>query len=104
MSFDPSRPIDDEEVWFPKGMFVDNRTHSKFGFDAGDDERAFIFDSSDMKALNRFLGTGRLLPTTRNEYLRSLGILTSDPLSRDLTSEVDSLVVTYTKVRIAIER
>ncbi|KAM0186088.1 hypothetical protein ACHAPC_004788 [Botrytis cinerea] len=99
MSFDPSRPIDDEGVWFPKGMFVDNRTHSKFGFDAGDDERAFIFDSSDMKALNRFLGTGRLLPTTRNEYLRSLGILTSDPLSRDLTSEVDSLVVTYTKIR-----
>ncbi|TGO09625.1 hypothetical protein BTUL_0159g00100 [Botrytis tulipae] len=99
MSFDPSRPIDDEKVWFPKGMFVDNRANSRFGFDAGDDERAFIFNSSDMKALNRFLGTGRLLPTTRNEYLRSLGILTTDPLSTDLANEVDSLVSTYTKIK-----
>ncbi|KAF7891948.1 hypothetical protein EAF00_008250 [Botryotinia globosa] len=99
MSFDPSRPIDDEKVWFPKGMFVDNRANSRFGFDSGDDERAFIFNSSDMKALNRFLGTGRLLPTTRNEYLRSLGILTTDPLSTDLANEVDSLVSTYAKIR-----
>ncbi|TGO26756.1 hypothetical protein BPAE_0053g00090 [Botrytis paeoniae] len=99
MSFDPSRPIDDEKVWFPKGMFVDNRTNSRFGFDASDDERAFIFNSSDMKALNRFLGTGRLLQTTRNDYLRSLGILTTDPLSTDLASEVDSLVTTYTKIK-----
>lgn len=103
MSFDPSRPIDDEKVWFPKGMFVDNRANSRFDFDSGDDERAFIFNSSDMKALNRFLATGRLLPTTRNDYLRSLGILTTDPLSTDLANEVDSLVATYTKVRISIE-
>ncbi|KAI9650599.1 hypothetical protein NHQ30_000617 [Ciborinia camelliae] len=100
MSFDPTKPIDNEEVWFPKGMFIDNRSNSKFGtFNADDDERAFIFNSSDMKALNRFLGTGRLLQTNRNDYLRSLGILTTDPLSTDLTREVDSLVETYTKIR-----
>ncbi|CAD6449396.1 cf2bf657-6cf4-4c0e-a4aa-4d25ddde8687 [Sclerotinia trifoliorum] len=99
MSFDPSRPIDDEKVWFPKGMFVDNRTNSRFASDPEDDDRAFIFNSSDMKALNRFLGTGRLLPTTRNDYLRSLGILTTDPLSLDLGKEVDSLVTTYTKIK-----
>ncbi|THV52656.1 hypothetical protein BGAL_0073g00310 [Botrytis galanthina] len=99
MSFDPSRPIDDEKVWFPKGMFVDNRANSRFDFDSGDDDRAFIFNSSDMKALNRFLATGRLLPTTRSDYLRSLGILTTDPLSTDLAKEVDSLVATYTKIK-----
>ncbi|KAB8293892.1 hypothetical protein EYC80_009368 [Monilinia laxa] len=99
MSFDPSRPIDDEKVWFPKGMFVDNRTNSRFASDPDDDERAFVFNSSDMKALNRFLGTGRLLQTNRNDYLRSLGILTTDSLSMELGKEVDSLVVTYAQVK-----
>lgn len=100
MSFDPSRPIADETVWFPKGMFVDNRTNSRFAADPNDDERAFVFNSSDMKALNRFLGTGRLLQTNRNDYLKSLGILTTDPLSTALGKEVDSLVVTYAQVGI----
>ncbi|KAA8565607.1 hypothetical protein MFRU_006g01870 [Monilinia fructicola] len=99
MSFDPSRPIADETVWFPKGMFVDNRTNSRFAADPNDDERAFVFNSSDMKALNRFLGTGRLLQTNRNDYLKSLGILTTDPLSTALGKEVDSLVVTYAQVK-----
>ncbi|QSZ36130.1 hypothetical protein DSL72_007255 [Monilinia vaccinii-corymbosi] len=99
MSFDPSRPIDDEKVWFPKGMFVHNRTNSKFSADPDDDERTFVFNSSDMKALNNFLGTGRLLQTNRNDYLRSLGILTTDPLSPELGGEVDSLVLTYAKVK-----
>lgn len=97
MSFDPTRAIDDETVWFPKGMFVDNRKHSRFS-DADDAERAFIFNSSDIKALNRFLGTGRLLQTNRSDYLRSLGISPTDPLSTDLGKEIDSLVGTYTKV------
>ncbi|ESZ95598.1 hypothetical protein SBOR_3994 [Sclerotinia borealis F-4128] len=99
MSFDPSRPIDDEKVWFPKGMFVDNRSNSRFAAVPDDDERAFVFNSSDMKALNRFLGTGRLLQTRRDDYLRSLGILATDPLSTDLANEIDDLMSTYTKVK-----
>ncbi|KAG6035307.1 hypothetical protein E4U41_006149 [Claviceps citrina] len=101
--FDPRKPITDPSVFAPRGMYVDNRTSSKAGVYSEDDddtEKAFVFDASDMKALNRFLGTGRKLQTSRAEYLRWLGIQdTPGEISVDLGKELESLLKTYTSIK-----
>ncbi|PHH90288.1 hypothetical protein CDD83_4089 [Cordyceps sp. RAO-2017] len=53
-----------------------------------------------MKALNRFLGTGRKLQTTREEYLRWLGIEdTAGEISADLGTELERLLGTYGSIK-----
>ncbi|KAG5928335.1 hypothetical protein E4U42_000832 [Claviceps africana] len=105
-TFDPRQPITDASVFCPRGMFVDNRNNSKrgksgiFEEDGEDTEKAFILSSSDMKALNRFLGTGRLLQTTRAEYLRGLGIGDKPgEISAELGKELQLLVGTYGSIK-----
>lgn len=95
-NFNPREPITDPSVFAPRGMYIDNRPGKKrLPGDDDDDDKAFIFDSSDMKALNRFLGTGRKLQTTRSEYLRWLGIVDKPgEVSPELGKEVDLLVGT----------
>lgn len=85
-------------------MYVDNRRHNKGSLGKEvNDEKSFVFDASDMKALNRFLGTGRRLPTTRAEYLRSLGIVDNPgEVSKELGKEVETLVGTYSSVSISL--
>lgn len=100
--FDPRQPITDPSVFSPRGMYVDNRSANKgTQGDDDDDVKAFVFNASDMKALNRFLGTGRKLQTTRSEYLRWLGISdTPGEISAALGTELESLLKTYTSVCI----
>ncbi|KAF5139237.1 hypothetical protein E5D57_003029 [Metarhizium anisopliae] len=99
--FDPRQPITDPSVFSPRGMYVDNRSGNKGAQgDDDDDVKAFVFDASDMKALNRFLGTGRKLQTTRSEYLRWLGISdTPGEISAALGTELESLLKTYTSFK-----
>ncbi|KID96014.1 hemeolysin E, partial [Metarhizium majus ARSEF 297] len=99
--FDPRQPITDPSVFSPRGMYVDNRSGNKgTQGDDDDDVKAFVFDASDMKALNRFLGTGRKLQTTRSEYLRWLGISdTPGEISAALGKELESLLKTYTSIK-----
>lgn len=98
MVFDPTQPITDPEVFKPRGMYVDNRDPNNP--DEDDADKAFVFDSSDMKALNRFLGTGRQLRTTRSDYLRYLGIAdVPGEISVNLGRELDILLRTYGSVR-----
>ncbi|KAK8920145.1 hypothetical protein VCV18_008980 [Metarhizium anisopliae] len=99
--FDPRQPITDPSVFSPRGMYVDNRKGNKGAQgDDDDDVKAFVFDASDMKALNRFLGTGRKLQTTRSEYLRWLGISdTPGEISAALGTELESLLKTYTSFK-----
>ncbi|EXU96737.1 hypothetical protein X797_010134 [Metarhizium robertsii] len=99
--FDPRQPITDPSVFSPRGMYVDNRSGNKGTQDDDDDDvKAFVFDASDMKALNRFLGTGRKLQTTRSEYLRWLGISdTPGEISAALGKELESLLKTYTSIK-----
>ncbi|KID85264.1 hemeolysin E [Metarhizium guizhouense ARSEF 977] len=98
--FDPKQPITDPSVFSPRGMYVDNRSGNKGTQDDDDDDKAFVFDASDMKALNRFLGTGRKLQTTRSEYLRWLGISdTPGEISTALGKELELLLTTYTSIK-----
>ncbi|KID60981.1 hemeolysin E, partial [Metarhizium hybridum] len=99
--FDPRQPITDPSVFSPRGMYVDNRKGNKGAQgDDDDDDKAFVFNASDMKALNRFLGTGRKLQTTRSEYLRWLGITdTPGEISAALGTELESLLKTYTSIK-----
>ncbi|KHN97468.1 hemeolysin E [Metarhizium album ARSEF 1941] len=100
-NFDPRQPITDPSVFSPRGMYVDNRGGAKgMRADEDDEDKAFVFDASDMKALNRFLGTGRKLQTTRSEYLRWLGITdTPGEISVDLGKELESLLGTYSSIK-----
>lgn len=105
--FDPTKPITDPTVFFPKGLYVDNRVpkydenYGEYVYDKSDDTKAFVLQSSDMKSLNRFLITGRLLQTTRPEYLRMLGIRdTEGVISAALEEVLTDLLKTYGEVRI----
>ncbi|PYI08651.1 hypothetical protein BO78DRAFT_416544 [Aspergillus sclerotiicarbonarius CBS 121057] len=98
----PRKPIDinDPDVWSPKGMFVNNN-RGRNTVPPDDDDKAFILNQSNMKALNRFLGTGRSLETSREAYFRSLAITdTPDQVSKALGDEVERMVEAYTNIRI----
>ncbi|KAG5982018.1 hypothetical protein E4U55_002408 [Claviceps digitariae] len=102
--FDPRQPITDPSVFSPRGMYVDNRSSgSKMGTNADEDEdeeKAFVFNASDIQALNRFLGTGRLLETTRTGYLRWLGIEDKPgDISADLGRELEVLLGTHRAIK-----
>ncbi|KAH0496435.1 hypothetical protein TgHK011_003795 [Trichoderma gracile] len=101
--FDPTKPIDDETIWFPRGMLIDKRTQKlrpgphvpKF---RDDGEQIFILEKGQMHALCRFLWTGKLLPTDRTQYVRYLGIVDTSVISTEVWSEIDKLLGTYTKM------
>lgn len=101
-TFNATQPITDPSIFSPRGMYVDNRSSKTYlGDDDEDEPKAFVLDASDMKALNRFLGTGRKLQTTRVEYLRWLGISdNSGEISTDLGKELELLLRTYSSVSI----
>ncbi|KAF3077046.1 hypothetical protein CFAM422_000390 [Trichoderma lentiforme] len=89
--FDPSKPIDDPQVWFPKGMFIDNKAQQlTINVHAADeDDKTFILNHDKMVAFSRFLWTGKLLPTSRDAYVKTLGLTTTeeitDQISKDCT-------------------
>ena len=90
-AFDPTKPINDASVWKPQGMYVKQDT--KDG-----KEEVFILAKEDMSALNRYVWTGKLLPTNRDEYKRSLGILDGTEISDNVWTAADQLLVSYTAV------
>ncbi|OTA07036.1 hypothetical protein A9Z42_0078350 [Trichoderma parareesei] len=102
--FDPTKPIDDETVWFPRGMLIDKKTQKlrpgphapRSGDDDGD--QIFILEKGQMHALCRFLWTGKLLPTDRDQYVRYLGLVDTSVISKAVWSEIDNLIGTYTKI------
>ncbi|KAK5994342.1 hypothetical protein PT974_04816 [Cladobotryum mycophilum] len=101
--FDPSKPIDDPVVWFPKGMFIVNKAQKltivAYAVDTADEEeKTFILNRDKMVALSRFLWTGKLLPTNRDSYIKTLGLTTTSAMSTKVWAEVDSLIKTYTEV------
>ncbi|KAI2732414.1 hypothetical protein CBS147332_1553 [Penicillium roqueforti] len=98
-SFDPSKPINDPSVWYPKGLFLDNKTKKITAFSAEqDDDKTFLLDDENMVALSRFLWTGKLLPTDRETYIRVLGLTDTNEMSDKVWKEVDNLLGTYTEV------
>ncbi|EHK19967.1 uncharacterized protein TRIVIDRAFT_111733 [Trichoderma virens Gv29-8] len=102
-TFDPSKPIDDPQVWFPKGMFVDNTaqklTIKVYDVDTPDDEdKTFILNHDKMVALSRFLWTGKLLPTDRDAYIKTLGLITTEEITDEVWTEIDHLLGTYTEI------
>ncbi|GAB0134531.1 hypothetical protein EsDP_00002898 [Epichloe bromicola] len=110
-NFNPRDPITDPSVFCPRGMYVDNRRSNKVvGFSISNEEdddaaKSFVFDSSDMKALNRFLSTGRKLQATRAEYLGWLRILDNPAeVSTEVGKEVDILVRTYSSIKKDCEK
>ncbi|KAL7914931.1 hypothetical protein GGI35DRAFT_474636 [Trichoderma velutinum] len=71
--------IDDLRVWFPKGMFVDNTVQRSaikiYAVNAAEDEdKRLVLNHDKMVALSRFLWTGKLLPTARDAYIKTLGL------------------------------
>ncbi|KAJ4864054.1 hypothetical protein T069G_00584 [Trichoderma breve] len=98
--FDPSKPIDDPQVWFPKGMFVDNNaqqlTTKVHALD--DDGKTFILNHDKMVAFSRFLWTGKLLPTSRDAYVKTLGLNTTEEITDQVWDEIDNLLKTYTEI------
>lgn len=91
--FDPSKPIDDPEVWCPQGMYVEDESDPN-----GDP--IFILAQSDMASLNRFLWNGKQLPTTRDEYKASLGIIDGSEISKPVWEAADKTLSVYGAVRI----
>ena len=106
--FDPTKPISDPTIFYPNGLWINNHSLAPKGVTVenanDDDPKTFALNAGSMKALNRFLGTGQLLQTTRYDYLRWLGVEdVSGEVSDDLGKEVDILVATFTKVRTYIK-
>ncbi|KAI0521855.1 hypothetical protein F5B22DRAFT_506483 [Xylaria bambusicola] len=91
-TFDPTKPIDDPVVWYPQGMYIQQKTR------VGDDQ-VFILSSTDMSALNRYAWTGRLLATTRDDYKASIGISDASQLSDSVWSAVDTLLGKYSTIK-----
>lgn len=84
MGFDADRALSDETYWFPKALYNDNDT--------------FMLLTEDMIALNKYVWAGRLLPLTRDDYIRRLAISDSKEFSDPIWKEVDSLIGTYVAV------
>lgn len=99
-AFDPSKPIDDPQVWYPKGMFIDNKAQQLTikVYAADDENKTFILDHDKMVALSRFLWTGKLLPTGRDAYIKTLGLTTTEEITDKVWNEIDNLLKTYTEV------
>ncbi|KAL1999676.1 hypothetical protein VTN02DRAFT_4189 [Thermoascus thermophilus] len=84
-NFDPGKALSDETVWYPQGMYNEDGT--------------FILSTADMAALNRYVWRGRLLPTDRDEYTKSLGISDGGEISNDVWKAADDLLATYKDVK-----
>jgi hypothetical protein len=91
-SFDPTKPIDDPSVWYPKGMYVEQQT--RYG-----NQKVFILAQSDIAALNRYVWTGKMLPTTRDEYKLSLRFSEGSEISDPVWTAADRVLGTYSAVR-----
>ncbi|KKP01901.1 hypothetical protein THAR02_05977 [Trichoderma harzianum] len=50
-----------------------------------------------MLAFSRFLWTGKLLPTGRDAYVKTLGLATTKEITDKVWSEIDNLLKTYTE-------
>ncbi|KAB8076620.1 hypothetical protein BDV29DRAFT_154483 [Aspergillus leporis] len=87
-SFDPTKPIDDPSVWYPKGMYVEQQT--RYG-----NQKVFILAQSDIAALNRYVWTGKMLPTTRDEYKLSLRFSEGSEISDPVWTAADRVLGTY---------
>ncbi|KAF5856891.1 hypothetical protein ETB97_006543 [Aspergillus alliaceus] len=101
MAFDPTQPWDDPTVFFPNGMYIDNRPSNKRGkLDDDDDEKTFFLNASSLTALSRYIGSAKKLLTNRGEYLNDLS-LKDDPelIGEGLRREIDDLMVTHTKIK-----
>ncbi|OPB37169.1 hypothetical protein A0O28_0040810 [Trichoderma guizhouense] len=98
--FDPSKPIDDPQVWFPKGMFINNKVQQLTikVHAAADDDKTFILNHDKMVAFSRFLWTGKLLPTNRDAYIKTLGLTTAEEITDQVWDEIDNLLETYTEI------
>lgn len=94
-SFNPSKPIDDPTVWYPKGMYV-----KKEATEVAPSREVFILAQSDMASLNRYVWTAKLLPTTRDEYKQSLAITDGGVITREVWSAADNVLTTYGTVRV----
>lgn len=92
-SFDPTKPIDDPTVWYPKGMYLEDAT-------GPDGEPIFILAEKDMAALNRYVWSCKLLPTNRDDYKLSLGIVDGSEISAPVWSAADKVIATYKGVSI----
>lgn len=93
-SFDPTTPIQDASVWYPKGMYV-NREPTE----ANPDTEVLVLGSSDIANLNRYVWTSKLLPTTRDAYIMSLGIVNSGEISDGVWSAADQVLNTYATMK-----
>ncbi|KAE8148375.1 hypothetical protein BDV25DRAFT_141847 [Aspergillus avenaceus] len=93
-SFDPTQPIQDASVWYPKGMYV-----KKEPTEANSDTEVLVLGSSDIAKLNRYVWTSKLLPTTRDAYTMTLGIVNTGEISNDVWSAADKVLNTYATMK-----
>lgn len=86
--------IDDPTVWCPQGQTIKKDSSDT----RNGDEIVFAMGTQDMGALNRFINGARPLPTERDSYCTSLGILDQSKLTPKIWTEADAVIAEYTAV------
>ncbi|KAL7801499.1 hypothetical protein V8C43DRAFT_301493 [Trichoderma afarasin] len=66
---------------------------------ADEDDKTFILNHDKMVAFSRFLWTGKLLPTSRDAYVKTLGLTTTEEITDQVWDEIDNLLKTYTEFK-----
>lgn len=97
-TFNPRRPIRDPSIWFPRGMHVTRGPSGAGGDSTAQDEKIFIMFSGYIPAINRYLWTGKLLPTNLESYKLYLGIHDGNELSRAVWHAVERVLAVYNRV------
>lgn len=88
--FDPTKPIKDPKVWYPQGMYISQ---------GNNDQKTFLLAKQDMGSLNRYVMTGRMLPTDRTEYISTIGVADASVISDEVWGAVDNLLRIYTTIK-----
>ncbi|KAK2806232.1 hypothetical protein FQN50_005957 [Emmonsiellopsis sp. PD_5] len=76
----------DEKTWEPPG-------------DLQHDDGTFIFLQPDTMALLKYVWEGMMLPTTKEEYCTSLGIVAADIEKAEVWEEVEKVLGTFTQIK-----
>lgn len=89
--FDPTKPIKDPKIWYPQGMYVSQGDNG---------QKTFVLAKQDMGSLNRYVMTGRMLPTARKEYTSTIGVADTSVISNEIWNAIDDLLKIYTTVSL----
>ncbi|OJJ88372.1 uncharacterized protein ASPGLDRAFT_31525 [Aspergillus glaucus CBS 516.65] len=88
--FDPTKPIKDPKVWYPQGMYISQGDNG---------QKTFLLAKKDMGSLNRYVMTGRMLPTDRTEYTSTIGVADTSVISDEVWGAVDNLLRVYKTIK-----